>query len=74
MDRLMEILHEANEDINYEENKKLITDRLLTSIMVLDIVSEIEDEYDIVVTPDRLTAKNFDSAEAIWALICELRK
>lgn len=74
MEQLMEILHEANEDIDFENCEHLITDGILSSLMVLEIVSEIEDEYGIIVTPDRLNAKNFDSAEAIWTLICELKK
>ena len=41
---------------------------------ILSLVSEIEDAFDIEVSPAELVAENFNSAESLWKMICRLKE
>jgi len=72
MDKLLEILTEMRPDIDFENEKQLVTGGLLDSVDIISLVASIADEFDVKVKPAHLIPENFDSAEAIWALIEEL--
>ena len=72
METLMEILKELRPDVEFEEEKALIDDGILDSFDVVALVGELNDEYDIEITPNYLIPENFNSAEAIYSLIQEL--
>lgn len=73
MEELLEILEDICPDVDFENEKGLIDDKLLSSFDILSIVSEISDAFDITLTPAEIIPKNFNSAEALWEMICELR-
>lgn len=72
MQELMEILEGLRPDIDFENEKSLVTDRLLESFDIINLVSEIDDEFDVKIKPADLVPENFDSVEAMWALIQRL--
>ena len=41
---------------------------------LLQLVSELEDTFDIQVTPTELIPANFNSARAIWAMVQRLQQ
>lgn len=51
MDKLIEILEEIQPDADYETCDTLIDDGILDSFAILSIVSELQDEFDISITP-----------------------
>lgn len=55
--------------VDFENCTKLIDEKILTSLDILTIVSEIEDEYDVELSPADLTPANFNSAASLWALV-----
>ena len=69
MDELIEILEELVPGIDYRSCTTLIDDKKLTSFDILSLVSEIEDHFDVELSPADLTPANFNSAEALWELI-----
>ncbi len=73
MEELLEILNEINSDIDYENEKALIDDGLLDSLDVVALVSELNDHYEIEIGLDDLIPENFNSLEAIQALIEKLK-
>lgn len=73
MEELLEILEDICPDVDFENEKGLIDDKLLSSFDILSIVSEISDAFDITLTPAEIIPKNFNSAEALWEMICELK-
>lgn len=73
MEQLMEILEGLRPDIDFENEKSLVTDRLLESFDIINLVSEIDDEFDVKIKPADLVPENFDSAEAMWGLIQRLQ-
>ena len=74
MDKLLEILKECCPDIDFTEEKKLITDKRIDAMDLVDIISEIESEFDVTISMEELRPENFDSAEKMWELIREHQK
>ena len=73
MEELLEILKEINSDIDYENETALIDDGILDSLDVVALVSELNDHYDIEIGLDDLIPENFNSLEAMLALIEKLK-
>lgn len=71
---LMDILEETRPDIDFEKEKALIDDELLDSFDIISIVSEINDAFDISINVNDLLPENFNSVEAILALITKLQE
>ena len=65
-EELLQILTEAVPGVDFEAETALVDDEILES---LDIVSEIKDVFDVEITVDDLVPENFNSVEAILALI-----
>ncbi|HAC60999.1 MAG TPA: acyl carrier protein [Lachnospiraceae bacterium] len=73
MEKLLAILKDIDPDIDYENEEHLIDDGLLDSMQVLELVSTLEDEFDIEVTPTELVPANFNSADSMWKMIERLQ-
>lgn len=74
MEKLMDILHVVNQNVDYQQEKSLIEDRVLDSIQIVYLISLISEEYDIEIEPQDLTPENFNSVEAIIRLIRRYKK
>ena len=73
MDDLLAILSDIAPDVDFESETCLVDDGILDSFAILSLVGELEDTYDIRITPKELIPVNFNSAEAIFALVERLR-
>ena len=74
MEKLMNILMEIDDSIDYENEKALIDGRLLDSFGVITLVSELEDAYDIEIEASEMIPDNFNSAEAIYKMVQRLQE
>ncbi len=72
MERLIELLMEIKEDIDYENETALIDDELLDSFDILQIISAIDDEFDVAIPAAMIIPQNFNSVEALWNMVQEL--
>ena len=72
MEELLDILNEINPDIDYERETALVDDRLLDSLDIVTLISEINDRFDIAIPAEEIVPANFNSAEALYKLICRL--
>lgn len=66
MEELIELLEEIQPDADFENCDTLIDDGILDSFAILSIVSELQDTYDITITPADIIPENFNSAKALW--------
>ena len=73
MDKLLEILKGIRPDVDFENETELIDDGILDSFDVVSIISEIDDAFGVQIRITELDPENFNSAEAIWALIEKLK-
>lgn len=68
-ERVLEILEEINEEIIDYNGDDMYGEGVITSVEVLDIVSNLEDEFDIEIDAKYVVAENFANKEAIINLV-----
>lgn len=73
-DTLLEILEEVRADVDFENEKALVTDGVLESFDIVEIVSQLTDEFDITIRTKDLVPENFNSVDAMLKLIEELQE
>lgn len=71
MEEFLEFLSDVVPGVDFENCTDLIDSNVLSSFDILSIVSELEDEYDVELSPRDLVPENFNSAEALWKLVEE---
>ncbi|MBO6137445.1 MAG: acyl carrier protein [Lachnospiraceae bacterium] len=73
MERLLELLKEVKEDVDFENEDSLIDDHILDSFDILQIISTLNDEYDISIPATEIIPKNFNSARAMLEMVERLQ-
>lgn len=74
MDKLLEILHEIAPDVDFQKEKNLVENGLLDSLTIVMLVSDLENAFDVEITPVDIVPENFQSAEAIYSLVTRLQE
>ena len=72
-EQIIEILTDINPDIDYETETALIDGGLLDSFDIVSLVGELNDTFDIHITVVDLVPENFNSADAMAALVERLQ-
>ena len=72
MEKLIEILSSIHPDVDFENTVDLIDDGILDSLDIVTIVTEINDVFDVTIPAEEIVPENFNSAEALYALIEKL--
>ena len=72
MEQLIEILSELHGDIDFAAETRLVEDGILNSLDIVAIITEVADRFDVQIPAEEILPENFDSVEALWALICRL--
>ena len=73
VEELLDILKGLKPGVDFENEKNLIEDSLLDSLDVMNLTVELNDEFDIEITPLDILPENFKSIETIYALITRLQ-
>ncbi len=73
MERLLEILSEIKDDVDFATEEDLVDGHVLSSFDILQIISTLNDEYDISIPASEIIPKNFNSAEAMLELVTRLQ-
>ena len=69
METLLRILEEIDDGIDWRKETHLVDDRILDSLAVITMITDLEEEFHV-----EITRENFNSAEAIWKMICRLKE
>lgn len=72
MEELLEILNDLHPDVDFKAEKSLVDDRILDSLDIVSLISEIDDRFDVAIPAEEIIPENFNSAEALYALISRL--
>lgn len=73
MDKLLEILNQIKPGVDFSTETNLVERRILTSFDILKLVVELNNEFDITITPMHILPENFNSAESIYKLIQKIQ-
>ena len=73
-EQIIEILEDIQPEADYETCQTLIDDHLLTSLDVLSLVAELEDEFDVTIPAVEIIPSNFNSVDAIAAMVERLQE
>lgn len=71
-EKVMELLKEIDEEILEFEGENLFEAGLLDSFLVIDLVSELEDTFDIEIDAKYVLEENFRTKENIVKLMKKL--
>ena len=74
MEKLLNILTEIRPDVEFENEKNLLDDGILDSFDIVSIISELNDAFEIHIRVNHLTPENFNSVEAMKALVISLQQ
>lgn len=74
MEELLKVLSQVRDDIDFAADKDLVTGGKLTSLDILQIITALNDEFDISVPAALIMPENFNSAEKIWEMVQKLEE
>ena len=69
MEALLEILSDLHPEVDFESCDTLIDDEILESFDIVSLIAEISNEFDVTISAKDIIPDNFNSAQALWALI-----
>lgn len=69
MEKLIEILQSIHTDVDFEKEVSLVDDRILDSFDIVVLISEIENEFGVLIKPRDIVPENFNSVKDIYELI-----
>ena len=72
MEQLLKILSSLHPEVDFENTEDLVDDGILDSLDIVSLVTEIDSELGVRIPPEEIIPENFNSAEALWALIEKL--
>ena len=72
MEALLNILSDLHPDVDFDTCTTLIDDKILDSFDIITIISEINEEFDVVIPAEEIVPENFNSAQALYALVKKL--
>ena len=73
MEELIGLLQGIKEDVDFENCETLIDDHILDSFDILQIISTLNDNYDISIPASEIVPANFNSAKALLAMVTRLQ-
>jgi len=68
-EELLEILADLHPEVDFESETSLVDDKILTSFDIVAIIAEVSDSYDIMIPAGEIRPENFNSLDALYALI-----
>ena len=74
MERLLEILEDIQPEVDVMTRTDLIDAHLLSSLSILSLIAELEDEFDITIPAVEVIPANFNSMQAMWDMIERLQE
>lgn len=69
MDKLLSILKEIRPDVDFSATDSLMDSGTLDSFDIVAIIGEISSAFDIQVPVEAISSENFNSAQAMQAMI-----
>lgn len=68
-EQIIAILENMKPGVDFEKQTRMIEDHVLESMEILQLVSDLSDEFDIEITVMHIKPEHFQSVEAICDLV-----
>jgi D-alanine--poly(phosphoribitol) ligase subunit 2 len=72
-EKILDILKSMDDSIDYLSETKLIDDKIIDSLTLTALISELESEFNIEIDMDDIIPENFNSIDAIADLVTRLQ-
>ena len=69
MQKLLEILRDIKDDVDFERETALVDGGLIDSLDVTEIIAALDRAFGVRITAAEIEPENFNSAEAMLAMI-----
>lgn len=73
-DRIKEIIEDVRPDIEYNEDSLLIDEGLIDSFDAVNLVLDLNEEFNINIGVEEVTPENFNTVDSIEKLVERLRE
>lgn len=67
--KIIDILTDFNEDVDYEQEKRLIDEGHIDSLDLTAIILELEEAFGVKIDASEIEPENFNSVDAILDII-----
>lgn len=74
MERLLAILEDLNPGVDYATCEDLIDGHYLDSLLIISLITELEDAFDVTIPAVEIVPDNFNSAKRMMAMIERLQE
>ena len=71
-EKIEAILQDVRMDVDFNEETYLVSQGIFESIDIITLIASLEDEFSIEIPTEMVVAENFDSIDAIVALVEKL--
>lgn len=71
-EKIEAILQDVRMDVDFNEETYLVSQGIFESIDIITLIASLEDEFSIEIPTELVVAENFDSIDAIVALVEKL--
>ena len=72
-EKVLESLREQDDTVDFEKETGLITNRILDSFEIINLVSDLEDAFDIRIGTAEMIPENFNSLSNIVKMVQRLK-
>lgn len=73
MENLLEILEDIKPGVDFKSSENLIDNGILSSLDIITLVAELDDEFDIDISVIDIVPDNFNSVAAMEKMILKLQ-
>lgn len=72
-EKILAILNEMDDSVDYTSESALIDDKIIDSLTLTALISELENEFGIEIDMDDIVPENFNSIDAMASLVTRLQ-
>lgn len=72
-EKLLEILQDLRPDVDFETEKRLVSQGILESFDIVALIAELSEAFELDFNPQEVVAENFDSLDALVKMIERLQ-
>ena len=73
-EKILAILSDIRPDIEFDNEENLVSDGILESFDLVQLVAALEEEFDVEIGGRNITKENFDSLDRIVSLMESLTR